>query len=169
LKSVSGCTSPTLEFVYNALGQQVEKLVGSSYTEYVYDAFGSVISHHSRSTWLRHIIPLGGRPLARYQDNVTYFIHGNHLGSTTFLTNHVGDSTQKLLFLPFGQRWASGGSIRDERFASLEARDSETSLDPTLFRYYHSRLYRCPARRDRPGGGGYRESSIVESVCVCRE
>jgi len=32
----------------------------------------------------------GAAPFAKYQGNVTYFIHGKHLGSTTMVYNHTG-------------------------------------------------------------------------------
>ena len=42
---------------------------------------------------------------------------------------------------PWGQRWTVAGTLKDERFASLQQRDAETTtwqdpLDPTLFRTY---------------------------------
>jgi RHS repeat-associated protein len=58
------------------------------------------------------------------------------------VSDHAGTVTQKSVFYPFGQLAASSGTMRDERFASLNERDSETTLDPTLFRMYHARLYR---------------------------
>jgi RHS repeat-associated protein len=135
-----GCA--TASYVYNALGQRVEKLVGTAYTEYAFDLQGQVVAHHNRTSWQRHIIPLGSRPLARYQDSVTYFLHTNHLGSTSFVTDHAGATIQKSIYYPYGQLWQSTTTVKDERFASLNERDAETTLDPTLFRNHHSRLYR---------------------------
>jgi len=54
-------------------------------------------------------------------------------------------SPQPRSLSPWGERWAYGayqGNIYDERFASLGRRDAESTLDPTLFRMYESRLYR---------------------------
>jgi RHS repeat-associated protein len=69
-------------------------------------------------------------------------MHMDHLGSTTFLTDHTGATTQKTLYYPWGQLWNSGGTVKDERFASLQQRDAETGNDSTLFRMYQPRLYR---------------------------
>jgi RHS repeat-associated protein len=66
----------------------------------------------------------------------------DRLGSTTFLTDHFGDTTQKTIYYPWGQMWRSAGTVKDERFASMEQRDAETGNDPTLFRMYQPRLYR---------------------------
>jgi len=109
------------------LGQRVEKKVGSVYTEYVYGAYGELFNLHDRTTWTAHIIPMGATPLAVYQDGTTRFFHANGLGSTTFLTDHAGAPTQKTLFYPWGQRWTIGGTLKDERFASLGQRDVETT------------------------------------------
>jgi len=57
--------------------------------------------------------------------------------------NHTGGTVvQDEIFYPWGERWAYGGAFYDERFASLGRRDAESTLDPTLFRMYESRLYR---------------------------
>jgi hypothetical protein len=45
-------------------------------------------------------------PFAKYQGKVTYFIHGNHLGSTTMVYNHTGGTVvQDEIFYPWGERW----------------------------------------------------------------
>src|SRR2546427_6791993 len=129
----------TAYYTYKALGQRVEKKVGSAYTEILYDGYGYVTAFHDRTTWSQLFIPsVGGRQIMKYQDTVTYFLHTTLLGSTGMITNHAGPPTQDVLYYPWGQRWAYQGSLRDERFASLGQRDSEATLDPTLFRMYTS-------------------------------
>jgi RHS repeat-associated protein len=125
----------------------VEKKVGSVYTEYVYGAFGELVATHDRTTWTRHYAPPLFGPLAAYEDGLTRFIHKNHLGSSTFLTDNMGAVTQKTLYYPFGRSWAIGGTVKDDRFASLQQRDAETTgwqdpLDPTPNRTYTSGLGR---------------------------
>jgi RHS repeat-associated protein len=135
----------SLNFVYDAFGQRVEKVVGvGTYTEYAYDAAGQVIGTHNQSAWTQELIPhpQAPTPLAKYQDGVTRFLHLNRLGSTTFLSNQGGGVTQKLLFYPWGATWTTGGTVNDNRFASMRIRDEETTLDPTLYRNYSSRLGR---------------------------
>ncbi|MCJ7503877.1 MAG: RHS repeat-associated core domain-containing protein [Acidobacteriia bacterium] len=141
LKSVDDGT--TASYVYNALGQRVEKLVSSAYTEIVYGLGGQPIGYHNRTDWTDQFFYLGATPFAKYQGNVTYFIHGNHLGSTSMVFNHTGGTVaQDEIFYPWGERWDYAGTLYDERFASLGRRDAETGNDPTLFRMYESRLYR---------------------------
>src|SRR2546427_3345676 len=97
------------------------------------------MAYHNRTTWVQLFVPpVGGRFFMKYQDSVTYFLHTDLLGSSGTITNQAGDVTQDALYYPWGQRWAYQGSLRDERFASLGQRDSESALDPTLFRMYSS-------------------------------
>jgi RHS repeat-associated protein len=128
--------------VYNALGQRVEKHPGTAYTELVYDAFGSPIGSHNRTTWATYFVPFGGRTLVRYQDNKTYFMHPNHLESATFVTDQTGTPVEKTLYYPWGQTWASAGPYVYTSFAGMYPADGETGNDPTLFRMYNPRLYR---------------------------
>src|SRR3989454_8008391 len=145
-------TTWTACYTYNALGQRVEKKVGSAYTEILYDGYGYVTAFHDRTTWSQLFIPsVGGRQIMKYQDTVTYFLHTNLLGSTGMITNHAGTPTQDVLYYPWGQRWAYQGSLRDERFASLGQRDAENMLDPTLFRMYTSNQGRWLSPDPMPG------------------
>jgi RHS repeat-associated protein len=77
-------------------------------------------------------------------------MHPNHLGSTTPMTfigvtDETGATIQKTIYYPWGQAWASAGTVKDNRFpgkpgqvASLDPRDAETGNDPT-----------CPDRSGR--------------------
>lgn len=142
MKTVTPYGGSASNYVYNALGQRVEKYTGTAYTEIAYDAFGNQIGTHNQTTWGTYFVPLGGRTLVRYQDNKTYFLHPNHLGSTAFVTDETGATIQKTIYYPWGQTWASSATVKDSRFASMDPRDSETANDPTLFRMYQPRLYR---------------------------
>jgi len=65
---------------------------------------------HNRSVWGEFFVPFGGRTVAKYMDGVTYFLHPNHLGSTTSVTNHLGATVQKTIYYPWGQAWATAGT-----------------------------------------------------------
>src|SRR2546425_5263693 len=132
-------TTWTACYTYNALGQRVEKKVGSAYTEILYDGYGYVTAFHDRTTWSQLFSPsVGGRQIMKYQTSLTLFLHGNTLGSTQTITDQAGVVVQDALYYPWGQRWTYVGTLWDERFASLGQRDSEATLDPTLFRTYSS-------------------------------
>ncbi len=136
LKSVDSGT--TASYTYNALGQRVEKLVGSAYTETVYDRSGESLGENNRTTWTQSFVPFNGRHVAHYQNGATYFTHGNSLGSTAQATDYSGSVAQDQLFYPWGQTWTMAGTTQETRFASLRHRDSETGADPTLYRMFSS-------------------------------
>jgi RHS repeat-associated protein len=80
--------------------------------------------------------------VAHYENGETYFMHANSIGATAFVTDYTGAIVQDELHYPWGQEWTMQGTVEEERFASLQHRDSETSLDPTHFRMYSSGQYR---------------------------
>ncbi len=129
----------TATYTYNALGQRVEKKVGSAYTEYMFDGSGEPVGENNRTSWSVSVVPFGGRHLAHYQGSATYFMHGNHLGSTSQATDYSGAMAQDQLYYPWGGDWNMVGTAQEKRFASLQHRDTtETGLDPTLFRMFSS-------------------------------
>jgi RHS repeat-associated protein len=129
----------TASYTYNALGQRVEKKVGSTYTEFMFDASREPVGGHNRTSWSVSVVRFGSRHLAHYQGGATYFLHGNSLGSTSQATDYSGAMTQDQLFYPWGQEWNMVGTAHEKRFASLQHRDTtETGLDPTQFRMFSS-------------------------------
>src|SRR5487761_175013 len=139
LKSIDSGSTAT--YTYNALGQRVEKLVGSTYTEYAYNASGEEVGENNRSIWTVRVISFGGRHLVHYQGspNAAYFLHVSKLGSTSQATDYSGAVAQDEIHYPWGEEWAMAGTAEEERFARLGHRDTtETGLDPTPFRMYAS-------------------------------
>src|SRR5487761_1038086 len=139
LKSIDNGSTAT--YVYNAVGQRVEKNVGGAYTEYVYDRSGEEVGENNRSGWTVRVIPFAGRHLAHYQGspNAAYFVHTDKLGSTTQATDYTGAVAQDEIYYPWGQEWNMAGTYQEERFARLGHRDTtETGLGPTKFRIYAS-------------------------------
>ncbi len=143
---VSVDSGATATYKYNALGWRVEKQVGSTYTEILYDQSGESLGENNRTTWSQSYVNFAGRHVATYQSNATYFTHVNSLGSTTAVTDYTGAVVEDKLFYPWGQDWAMAGTLYEERFAKLQRRDSETSLDRTPNRTFSSTQGRCPAR-----------------------
>jgi RHS repeat-associated protein len=132
----------TASYVYNALGERVEKVVGGTYTEYVFDKDGNPVGENNRTTWTDTWVIFNGQHVAHYENGETYFMHANSVGTTAFVTDYTGAVVQDELHYPWGQEWAMQGAMEEERFASLQHRDSETSLDPTRYRMYASVEYR---------------------------
>src|SRR3989441_804405 len=118
-------TTWTACYTYNALGQRVEKKVGSAYTEILYDGYGYVTAFHDRTTWSQLFIPsVGGRQIMKYQDTVTYFLHGNTLGSTQTITDQAGVVVQDALYYPCRQRRTYVETLWAERCPRLGPRAS---------------------------------------------
>jgi RHS repeat-associated protein len=134
LRSVDSGSTAT--YTYNALGQRVEKKVGSTYTELAYDASGEPVGENNRSVWPATYISFNGRHLANYQNSATYFSHGGSLGTTGMVTDYAGNVAQDELHYPWGQQWSMSGTQQEERFARFRRRDAETNFDPTHFRMY---------------------------------
>jgi RHS repeat-associated protein len=136
-------TSWTACYTYNGVGQRVEEKRGTTFREIIYGVYGETLAWRDATNFKAHFIYLGERLLASYQPGgTTLFVHPNHLGSTTFVTDQTGATVEKTLYYPWGQLWASAGTVTHNRFASMQERDAGTDLDPTPFRLYHSRLYR---------------------------
>ena len=68
-----------------------------------------------------------------YANEETYFFHGNHLGSASWITDGTGAAVQHLLYLPLGEHFVNEQSTAyDERFTFTgKERDLETGY------YYH--------------------------------
>jgi len=93
----------TATYIYDALGQRVEKKVGSAYTEILYDGYGDVTAFHDRTFWSQVFIPsVGGRQIMKYQTSLTLFLHGNTLGSTQTITEPGRGGHSGRLVLPLG-------------------------------------------------------------------
>jgi RHS repeat-associated protein len=142
----------TATYVYDAFGQRVKKTVASYPTEYMYTLDGQIDSmmEGSAGHLTRGFVYLNGRPLVEYANGTTYFVHTDHLGSTRLLTNYptptIAESDD---YYPFGE-FNSSGSTSALKFTTDE-RDTETTLDHTLFRQYSSSL----ARWSSPDPAGF--------------
>ena len=176
--SSSPCASgATLCFTYNALGERVEKHVGSPASDlyYYYDAWGNLAMTQSASQRYEYIFPpVAGRNYVKYYWNgsawETDYLHVNNVGSTQVVTranynpsNNDGWA-QAYNYFPWGGRRWSGGGTMDVRFASMQERDSQTTtwqdpLDPTWFRTYTSGLGRWLSP-DPVGGSIFNPQSL---------
>jgi RHS repeat-associated protein len=141
LASVDG--GSTAQYGYDALGQRVEKTVGSAITQYVHDLNGQVILEtdgNGNGSPIADYVYMGNL-VSEYKNNTTYFVHTDHLGSARLLTGLNQSVVQNLDYLPFGELNSSDSGITTHKFTGDE-RDSETGLDHTWFRQYSSSLGR---------------------------
>jgi RHS repeat-associated protein len=127
---------------YNAVGQRVQASgtgVGPYPVFQYYDAFGNLGYHGDTVTWgYAPFPPVNGKVYGKYYGN-TLFIHSNALGSTGTTTWQDGSWVSSEIYDPWGQRWATSGSLLDERFAGIDnVRDAESGLDQTPNRMFAS-------------------------------
>ncbi|MFW6313456.1 MAG: RHS repeat domain-containing protein, partial [Spirochaetota bacterium] len=75
----------------------------------------------------------------------TYWYHGDHLGSSNFITDYEGDVFEHLEYTPWGETWVEDGSDRlgriDWMFTAQE-RDPETGFYSFPARYYDPQISR---------------------------
>ena len=108
--------------------------------EFLFDAFGQELGAFDGigAVWWDRYVTFGGRILADERTDQTVFMHANHLGSISQVTDHAGSVVQDQLFYPWGQSWRRVGSTYDLHFAGFEQSDPSAGLNPTLFRQYNS-------------------------------
>jgi len=112
-------------------------------TGYLYldDAFGKEYAeiNTTQSSVDYNNFWLGGRIVAKYDPTYgTVFLHPSSIGSTAMTTGPTNSAIGAEIFYPWGQSWASAGTLEEERFAKLHQRDIGTGLDYTLNRMYPS-------------------------------
>jgi RHS repeat-associated protein len=84
----------------------------------------------------------GNQRVAMRQGDVVYFIHGDHLGSTSLTTDQSGAPVAETRYLPYGEeRWTSGGAVSDYTFTGQRA-DSYIKLVEMGARWYDPQMGR---------------------------
>ena len=130
-------------YVYDANGQRIRKTTGVSSVDYVYDLSGHAQSEmNSSGSWNRGEVFAGGRHVATYGNNTTYFIHSDWLGTERSRTDKSGNSYETCTSLAFGD-WltCTGGDPSPMHFTGKE-RDAESGLDNFEARYMSSSMGR---------------------------
>ncbi len=85
-----------------------------------------------------------GRRVAMRAEGVVYYLHSDHLGSTSLVTTGAGAEVARQLYLPYGApRWGSGTLPTDFTFTGQRA--DATGLMYYRARYYSSSLVVCQA------------------------
>lgn len=126
-------------YVYDGLGQRVEKILDSQSTVYVYDAFGMLISEYSDEE--------GAAPACS-----SCYLSYDHLGTVRMVTDQSASVVARHDFTPFGQEIPGDGSVgRNSQWGSTtdvepkftgQIRDQETGLDFFNARYFFGQLQR---------------------------
>jgi RHS repeat-associated protein len=132
-------------YVYDALNHRVRTTIGSTATEYVFNANGQRVSIWSGSSPYGQIqgqYYWGGTPVAYYlaSDSSTHFQHQDWLGTERLRTTYNGSVDGTFTSLAFGdaQTTASGSDSDAYHYAML---DTDADLtDHAQFRQYSSTL-----------------------------
>jgi RHS repeat-associated protein len=79
---------------------------------------------------------LGSKRVAMRQEDVVYFIHADHLGSTSLTTDITGTLVAETRYLPYGkERWITGTLVTDFTFTGQRAERGFGLMD------YNARYY----------------------------
>lgn len=99
----ANCQGASTSYVYNALGQRVEKLVGGAATYYLYNLAGRAVTMLGASGgWLRGTVFAGSAPLATYNNGATYFGYADWLGTERVEATATGGPFETCTSLPYG-------------------------------------------------------------------
>ena len=128
LLSVTGPNNFFASYGYDGKGQRFTATVTSNSvtTGYLYlnDAFGKEYAEINTTTssvdynnfWL------GDRIFAKYDPaNGTVFLHPNNIGSTAMTTGPTNSPIGAEIFYPWGQQWATGGTLEEEPVRRVES------------------------------------------------
>ena len=159
LTTVDGGSTAT--YVYDAMGNRVQKTAGSSTANYLYDLDGNITTDllPSGSDAADYIFA-GGQLVAEYASGTTYFIHTNHLGTPSVITNLSGASIDCNSMYPYGEQdntiCTTTNSIWD-KFTGYRL-DPETGLEYAHARYYNPSLGRFMSPDPLGGDSGIPQS-----------
>jgi RHS repeat-associated protein len=134
----------TANYVYNALNQRVQTMIGGTVTEFVFNATNQRVSEWSGTSpygALKGHYYWGSLPLAYYGGGSTHFEHQDWTGTERMRTSYTGSVEAKFTNLPWGdsqQQIKTGGLDTDAYHYSMLDHDTETETDHAQFRQYNS-------------------------------
>ena len=104
----------SITLTFDALDRPVEKGVGTTYTELVFDVFGRKLALMNGQTLSKAFLPLPGGGSAVYTNGLTlsYYRHPDWLGSSRFASLPTGTSRMYYdgAYAPYGENYAEAGT-----------------------------------------------------------
>jgi RHS repeat-associated protein len=149
-------------YSYRASGIRAVKVSGGVTTVYLFDG-NDDIAEYANGTLANEYIYMGGKRLASYLGGTLYYHAGDHQSSRVILAANGNVMGQKGQY-PFGEDWYVT-SYTDRHFTSY-ARDSESSNDNALHRFFVNRLGRFSSTDPSPGGGGNPQAFNLYSYVI---
>jgi RHS repeat-associated protein len=137
-------------YSYRASGLRAVKVSGGTTTVYLFDG-NHDIAEYSNGALANEYVYLGDRLLATHATGTLYYQVGDHQSSRAILDSGGSIVGQKGHY-PFGEDWYTT-SLTNRHFTSYE-RDSESTNDNALHRFFVNRLGRFSTTDPAPGGGG---------------
>ncbi len=130
--SVRGSTSTTVNYRYDGFGQRYKKeVVGGMTTYYLGDHF-----EIKGGTPVKYIF-VGNLRVAQVEGTTHTYLHKDHLGSSTIMTDDSGFETESTQYMPFGSPRPGSGEITDTSYLFT---DQEFDTENGLYNY-NARLY----------------------------
>ncbi len=147
-------TTETTQFVYDASGSRVKKIMGTDSITYLGEDFevakylGTGFAATYTTVTSKYIF-LGGRRIAAIENDgtevKTYFYHSDHLGGSNTITDEAGKQVELIEYTPYGEvsRHEVDPETRERRhkFTGQEE-DKETGLCYYGARYYDPEIGR---------------------------
>src|ERR1700722_3949886 len=136
-------------YSYRASSLRAVKVSGGTTTVYLFDG-NRDIAEYTNGTLANEYVYLGSKMIASYLSGTLYYQASDHQSIRVHLDTSGNNAGQKGQY-SFGEDWYPS-SLTNRHFTSYE-RDSESSNDNALHRFYVNRLGRFSANELMPGGG----------------
>ena len=120
------------KFVYDGDGGRVMKIIGASTTTYV-----GKLYECTDGQCVKYIFAGDQRiAMRRVNSTIVNYYHGDHLGSSSVITDTVGNKIQSLTYFPFGETRTQAGTVDVRHKYTGQEFDNSTDLYFYGARYY---------------------------------
>ncbi|MDD1682763.1 MAG: RHS repeat-associated core domain-containing protein [Methanoregula sp.] len=138
LREVRFASNNTLiaKYDYDMAGNRVRKVSGNVTTYYL----GNLVETRAQDALLKntsYYFANTERVARQDPDGKKYYYHGDHLGSTSIVTNATGTVVESVAYLPYGETQSRAGSGSTYLYTDQE-------LDPESGLYYFDARYYSP-------------------------
>jgi hypothetical protein len=158
----------SVNMTYDALGRMVEQNRSGVYTQFVYGPHGGKFAIFSGQALQKAFVPLPGGAQAVYgASGILYYGHSDHLGSIRLGSTSSRTVSFDVAYAPFGEPYASAGSI-DPAFTG-QREDTVSGLYDFPAREYNPQGRLAVSRPSRSGRVPLDRSAVIQSLRVRAE